>query len=217
MTPDALAQAARACRLFVSGVVGLTAADGLPPRFGTLALLSPDEPGFWPHVEASPEFRDGAPDPLDRWSRRTIEALAAKVGGMAVFPFGGPPWHPFFAWALRSGRAWKSPMQLLVHDRMGLMASYRGGIALPVPAPPDPPAAAPAPCTDCPAPCLAACPAGAITAGRYDLAACHAWLDTPGGENCLNSGCLARRACPLSASYGRLAGQSAWHMRHFHR
>lgn len=215
MTLAALQAAASAERLFVSGLVTMGSEDRLPVEFSTLALLSPDEPGFWDHVTASPEFADGAADPLDRWSSRVIGAMALGLGGMALFPFGGPPWHPFQRWALRSGRAWASPVGFVVHDRMGLMASYRGAIALPGRISVSTPAAAP--CEGCAAPCLAACPPGALTGAGYDLAACHAFLDRSEGETCLNAGCLVRRACPLSQTYGRLARQSAWHMRQFHK
>lgn len=71
---------------------------------GTLMLLGPSEPGFWSHVTAEPEFDDNAPDPLDRWSRRSITDIARQVGGRAYFPF-GLPHRPFVAWALRSGHA----------------------------------------------------------------------------------------------------------------
>ena len=201
-------------RLFVSGLVPVTAADGLPAGLATLALLSPDEPGFWPHLQAAAEFSDGAPDPLDRWSARVIGGLAQALGGLAVFPFGGPPWQPFHDWALRSGRAWGSPVGLLVHERMGLWASFRGAVALPegVAAPPRP-----SPCGACDAPCLRACPVGALSATAYDVPACHAHLDRPGGESCLTGGCLVRHSCPQSGTYGRLPGQSAWHMRQFHK
>lgn len=215
MTHAALEAAAGAERLFVSGVLHLLPTDGLPPHLQSLALLSPAEPGFWPHALASPEFNDGEADPLDRWSARVISALAEGVGGIAVFPFGGPPWRPFFQWALRSGRAWQSPVHLLVHDTMGLMASYRGAIALPDPSPAQ--ASTPCPCTGCPAPCTTACPVRALGTAGYNLDVCHAHLDTAAGEDCLYSGCLVRRACPLAISYGRLAQQSAWHMRQFHK
>jgi epoxyqueuosine reductase len=51
--------------------------------------------------------------------------MACDLGAKALFPFGGPPWHPFIAWAKRSGRAWESPVGFLVHDQAGLMVSYR--------------------------------------------------------------------------------------------
>ncbi|MBS0563260.1 MAG: ferredoxin, partial [Proteobacteria bacterium] len=137
------------------------------------------------------------------------------LGAAAVFPFGGPPHRPFFQWALRSGRAFASPVRLLVHDRAGLMVSYRGAIALREALPATP---APNPCTSCTdKPCLSACPVGALGGQGYDLAACHAFLDRPEGGDCLSSGCAVRRACPLSQAYGRLPEQSAYHMRLFHK
>jgi len=125
MTQAAIKAAAEANALFVSGMFHPTPDDDLP-GVGTLVLLSPAEPGFWAHVTASAEFRDGMKDPLDRWSRRVIGRLAHDFGGAALFPFGGPPYAPFYDWALRSGRAWASPVSLLVHETMGLFASYRG-------------------------------------------------------------------------------------------
>ena len=208
-------KAAAAQRLFVSGAFHPGPDDGAPSGTGTLVLLSPAEPGFWPHITASPEFADTAPDPLDRWSARVIGALAQDFGAQPLFPFTGPPWLPFYAWALRSGATFRSPVSLLVHTRMGLWASWRGALALghrlALPAPPA------SPCTGCPAPCLTACPVAALTTEGYDVRACHQFLDSPNGADCLSFGCAVRRACPASAAYGRLARQSAWHMRQFHQ
>jgi epoxyqueuosine reductase len=67
----------------------------------------------------SPNSPTAGPDPIDRWSRRVIGHMACDLGAKALFPFGGPPWHPFIAWAKRSGRAWESPVGFLVHDRAG--------------------------------------------------------------------------------------------------
>jgi hypothetical protein len=59
----------------------------------------------WSAFAASPEASDGLDDPLDRWSRRVIEALARELGAQALFPFGGPPFWPFQQWARRRTRA----------------------------------------------------------------------------------------------------------------
>lgn len=193
-----------------------TAGDevGLPPKTRTLLLLGPSEPGFWPHFTDQPEWRDGTPDPMDRWSRRVIGRLACDLGAKALFPFGGPPWHPFYQWALRSGRAWESPVRLLIHDRAGLLVSFRGALALretlDLPAPPS------RPCDNCAAPCRTACPAGALTDAGYDVPACHHFLNTSAGAACMSQGCAVRRACPVSASYARLEEHSAYHMGQFH-
>lgn len=184
----------------------------LPEGTRSLLLLGPAEPGFWPHLQAQPEW--GGPDPVDRWSRRVIGRIACDLGCKALFPFGGPPYHPFYQWALRTGRVWESPVRLLVQADQGLMVSFRGALALREEV--DLPSPALRPCDDCAAPCLAACPAGALGRAGYDVPACHAWLDQPGGADCLGGGCLVRRACPVSATYARMTEQSAYHMRRFH-
>ena len=62
----------------------------LDENFGqTILLFGPQQPDFWPAFSASPEYTDGATDPLDRWSTRVITALAADLGARALFPFGG--------------------------------------------------------------------------------------------------------------------------------
>jgi hypothetical protein len=195
----ALADLAARHGLFVAGIAPLR------PE----ALLAPDEPGFWPLFSAAPEHADGRPDPLDRWSRRVIGRMACTLKAKAVFPFGGLPWRPFIDWARRSGRAWSSPVGLLVHDTAGLWISYRGGILLTEEAPF---VDSQRPCDACLAPCLSACPVGALGAQGYDVPACHAFLDT--GPDCLQ-GCRVRCACPVGASR-RSPEQSAFHMKAFH-
>jgi hypothetical protein len=203
--------------LSVFGAFHPVPADNVPDGTGTLILLGPAEPGFWPHVTAQPEWHDGAPDPIDRWSSRVIGGIASRFGGQTLYPSDGPPYWPFYQWAVRSNRAFASPVTLLVHDQAGLFVSYRGAIALPeryeLPALP-----AISPCDTCAGkPCLTACPATALTAKGYDLSACHTFLDTVDGEICLSLGCSVRRACPLSQAYGRLPEQSAYHMGKFHK
>lgn len=214
--PADLAGIARATArhgLAVLGALHPGPEDGAPEGTGTLVLLGPGGPGFWAEFSAAPEAGDGLPDPLDRWSLRVIGGIARALGAAALFPFGGPPWQPFTGWARASGHAFASPVGLLVHDRAGLLVSYRGALALAarLALPP----AGSRPCDACAAPCLAACPAGALTARGYDVPACHAWLDRPEGEDCLASGCRVRRACPVGAG-GQPAAQSAFHTAAFH-
>ena len=202
---DALEQAATDAGLMIAGTVEDT---------GTLVLLAAS-PRFWDILQAAPEA--AGPDPVDRYSTRIVTALADRFGATARFPFGGPPYEPFIRWAAASGRAWPSPTGMLVHDRAGLMISYRGALAfadvLPVPAP-----SGPTPCDTCPdQPCTTACPVGALSGTTpYDVPACHGFLDTPPGRDCLDLGCAARRACPVSAAFGRDPAQSAHRMRAFH-
>lgn len=185
----------------------------LPEGTQTLLLLGPSEPGYWAHVTAQPEW--GGPDPVDRWSRRVIGGIACDLGAKALFPFGGPPYHPFYRWALRSGQVWESPIRLLVHKDQGLMVSFRGALALKTLVDVPPPAMRP--CDTCAQPCMTTCPIGALTPAGYDVGACHALLDGAKGADCMNFGCHARRACPVSQSYARLPIHSAYHMRQFHK
>jgi len=208
-----IATQAAAHRLAVLGGFACQDDPDLPAGTRTLLLLGPAEPGFWPHLTAQPEW--GGPDAVDRWSRRVIGGMACDLGAKALFPFGGPPYHPFYKWALRTGRIWDSPVRLLVQAEQGLMVSFRGALALKEPL--DAPQPLPRPCDPCEKPCLTACPVGALGAQGYDVPACHAFLETSAGTDCMNQGCAVRRACPLSAAYARLPEQSAYHMRQFHK
>lgn len=176
----------------------------------TLVLVGAIGDSHWPAFAASPERRDGRPHPLDRWSRRLLERLAAGWGARALFPFEGPPFLPFQRWALRAEPVAVSPLGLLVHPRWGLWHSYRGALAFAERLPGLPASeTAPHPCRGCPAPCLSSCPAGAFAApghdsggvAAYDTARCGAQLAGAAGEACLAAACLARAACPLGADY----------------
>lgn len=207
---------ARGLALAIRGILSPKADPSLPEDTKSLVLLGPGEPRFWQIFQASDEYRDGARHPLDRWSRSTIDRLAARWGGTAIYPYDGPPWPPFLAWAADSGQAWLSPTGLLVHDTAGLFLSFRGAIALPVAVRTPPAHPAESPCAPCPAPCATACPVGALVAGQpYDVPRCRAHVRSPQGTECREGGCLVRRACPVSQRFGRRREQSAFHMAAF--
>lgn len=190
---------------------GLTTLGEAPHDGGTLVLIGPSEPAFWPIFSRSPEFADGMTDPLDRYSRRILTMIASEQQARPLFPFGGPPYQPFFSWATASGRAWPSPIGFLVHDTAGLFVSFRGALFFADRAPA--PATQAKPCDTCDAPCAVACPVGAFNDG-YDVAACKSHISSPAGADCRTNGCLARRACPVGAGL-RLPAQSAFHMEAF--
>lgn len=213
MILEALTDLARQERLDVFGLCHTLPEDKLGQ--GTLVLLGPAEPGFWPHFSNSDEYLDGRPDPMDRWSTRVIGEMARSLNATALFPFGSPA-RPFITWALRSARAWSSPVHLLVHDTAGLMVSYRGALLVNDILPLE--AASQKPCDACPnQPCLSACPAAALTGEAYDLTACHAFLDSAQANFCMSKGCAVRRSCPISQMYSRVDEQSAFHMERFHK
>ncbi len=192
--------------------------DGAPDGVRTLVLLGPADGAMWTVFSGSTEAHDGQPDPLDRWSRRIIGQLADRLGAVALFPFGGPPWNPFQRWAARGESAVASPVGMQATPRRGLWASYRGalGFAADVPLDDFAPGPSGAPCLGCAAPCLGACPVDAFAGGRYDVPACVAHVTGPAGAGC-RSGCLVRAICPAGVEVELPVEQRRFHMAAFLR
>ena len=192
--------------------------DGLPEvdvgRPGRILVLL----GFtgstqWPAFASSPEFADGEPNPLDRWSVRLIGQLGKAFRARALYPFGGPPWWPFQQWARRAETLHQSPLGILLHPDFGLWHAYRGALlfaeefALP------PRFASDSPCESCAEkPCIAKCPAGAVSPQGFARAACAAHVASPRGIAC-RGGCLSRSSCPVAASHRYGSEQAAFYMR----
>jgi hypothetical protein len=172
----------------------------------------------WGAFATSPEVDDGLDDPLDRFSRRIIGALADDLGALALYPFGGPPYWPFQQWARRAESVHPSPIGVLIHPRYGLWHSYRGALgfheALEIPEP----SAEPSPCESCSGRwCLNTCPVGAFAEAGYDVAACAGHLKSAAGADCMSIGCRARRACPVGAEHAYGPEQASFTMRAFLR
>ena len=170
---------------------------------------------WWGVFSGSKEKSDGAPHPVDRWSKRIIGGLAEQWGARAHFPSDGPPYAPFIAWALATGRFWQSPTGMMIHDRAGLMISIRGALEFATPFSAH--TGGPSPCEACAdTPCVSACPVNALGATHpYDVPVCKSYLDTDDGDACMTQGCHVRRACPVSAAFGRPEAQTAFHMQAF--
>ena len=179
--------------------------------------------GHWSDFSASPFFTDGVPDPLDRWSQSIGDELALRWGGVALYPFTGPPYWPFQQWATRAEPLQNSPLMLRIHPSYGLWHAYRFALALPGSPPVNlvAPAAPPSSglgslCLQCDGqPCLQACPVSAFDGTSYGVDDCLGWLRQPGGEPCMQQGCLARRACPVGAAYRYPSDVAAFHMTAF--
>jgi ferredoxin len=172
----------------------------------------------WDAFAASTEARDGAHHPLDRFSRRVIDALACELGAVGLYPFGGPPHFPFQQWARRAEPVHPSPIGMLIHPVYGLWHSYRGALGFAEALEVSPPGAAPSPCDSCAEkPCLGACPVGAFSVGSYDVPACAAHLMSSAGADCMELGCRARRACPVGLQHVPGPEQAGFAMRAFRR
>ena len=184
---------------------------------------------MWPHFKASPFYQDGLPDPLDRWSAHLGQTLAAQWGGVALFPFDGPPYYPFQQWADRSEPTQNSPLMLRIHPQHGLWHAYRFALALPQLDGKDAQVLreesalrqhaadnSTSLCAQCTGqPCLQACPAGAFTGTQYRIDACAAHLHADLDGDCMQQGCLARRACPVGPAVRYTPEHAAFHMQAF--
>ncbi|MCR9222277.1 MAG: ferredoxin [Alphaproteobacteria bacterium] len=189
--------------------------DGI--EAGTLLLIGNAGPALWRAFEAY--AYEAEPHPLDRWTTRTVDPIAAAFGAQALYPFGGPPHHPFQRWARRAEAAHPSPLGLLIHPDYGLWHAYRAALLLPERLALPAPDGRPSPCETCAdKPCLTTCPVGAFTVAHgYDVPACTAHIRSPQGRDCQDQGCRARRACPVGKAYAYDPRQAAFHMAAFDR
>jgi len=198
-----------------------TAGDGLPPLEdggmpGTLILIGDIGGRLWPRFSESAEANDGAPDPLDHWTRRIVDDIARRIPATPLYPFGGPPYWPFQRWAQRAESVFPSPLGILIHPEHGLWHAYRAALVFAEPIDLPPRAEARSPCESCAAkPCLSACPVGAFSGAGFDVDACTGHITRAAGRPCMDGGCLARNACPVAAHLHYPAPQMRFHMAAF--
>lgn len=215
-----ITEAIRVCGLTPRGGFHPTLEDEVPPVRATAArtvvLVGIAGRLAWPAFAASAEASDGAPHALDRWTRRVAVELADSLGAEPLFPFGGPPHHPFQRWAKRAEGLHASPLGLLIHPEYGLWNAYRAALAFADEIALPPQRAAPSPCAGCATqPCRTACPVSAIGNGPYDVPSCVGHITGAAGAACLTGGCLARHACPVGVAHRYEPAQQAFHMAAF--
>lgn len=219
-TYDTIADALRAAGLTPRGGFAAAPGDHVPALADgraacTLVLAGNVGGAMWAAFARSPEFAQPR-DPLDAWTRRVLDDIAGRLGAAALYPFGGPPHHPFQRWAMRAQNVQPSPLGLLIHPEYGLWHAYRGALAFAQAIAVPERSAHPSPCASCPdRPCLGACPVSAFTGKSYDAAACAGHITAPAGQRCVSLGCAARLACPIGTGYHYGTEQQQFHMRAF--
>ena len=221
-TFDALCRRADSLGLAVRGAFHPEAGefDELLPAAsaGTIVLLGFTGSVQWELFERSAEARDGLQNPLDRWSRRVVGALAREFGALDVYPNAAPAPLPFQRFAVRSEPVHQSPIGLLIHSKWGLWHAYRGALVLAARI--ELPALVPSvhPCAGCAGkPCLSSCPVQAFRSGTFDVESCVSHVLSAAGTECRERGCLARRACPVGAEFRYVEEQARFHMQAFLR
>ena len=188
--------------------------DALLPGAVCAVIVGAGGRAFFQRFSQAPERRDGGPDPLDRYTARAVAvAVAAALAGAGAryaigHPFGGDPVIPFQRLGRAAGLGGPGPLALQIHPTYGPWWAYRALVVLDQPVP-----AAPAPgdgCAGCSAPCVAACPAGAVARTGFDVRACHAHRRV--APACYDS-CAARLACIRGPEQRYEDQQLAFHMR----
>ncbi|MPV85570.1 4Fe-4S dicluster domain-containing protein [Ostreibacterium oceani] len=203
--------------VFLGGFV-VNQADGLPttqgqktqgtkiqaqdtPTQDTQALLLFGNAGssIWSAFQASREYQQAVPDPLDQWSQRIGQQFAEQLGGDCFFPFGEPR-YPFIQWLKRTGAYESSALGLLIHRDYGLWSACRFACRVRTGLPVEPTMefiaklsatrlpkkstrmptlskVAKGLCDSCPdKPCLSVCPVGAFQPHGYDYQGCTRYL-----------------------------------------
>jgi len=196
------------------------AAGEIPGDAKTLILVGNAGPAMWQAFsDAVPQVnRDQDRHPLDTWTKQVLDQVAADLGGLALYPFTGPPYHSFQAWAVRTGGVDASPTGPLIDPIYGLWHAYRGALAFDELIGLPEQAGHSNPCESCAdKPCLSACPAEAfepkgIERADYDVNACVSHIVSEAGRDCFSTGCLARHACPWGREYAYGSEQAAFHM-----
>jgi hypothetical protein len=187
----------------------------LPGARGALVVGSGGPLFFERFAREAPERGDGAPNALDRYTRRIATEVARGVlgghdlGHALYFPFmGSTPALPFQRLGRAAGIGPSSPLGVQVHPVYGPWWAYRALIVVDVALS----AAVPLgdACAGCPAPCVDACPGRAVRTTGFVIPACHAHrLIAP---PCQLS-CAARIACVRGPEHRYSDAQLAFHMR----
>lgn len=188
----------------------------------TLILVGNIGSSIWPSFSASREFSDKQAHPLDRWSQRIADQLAADCMGIALFPFDGPPYWPFLAWTQRAEGLTSSPLGLRFHPKYGLWHAYRFALLLPFVFDEKTEVAQRQAskwlfdCTSCGGqPCLHSCPVKAFDGINYDTGSCADYLNNNSQASCNSEGCLARHACPVGHEFAYRPEHANFHMQAF--
>jgi len=180
-----------------------------PIQPSSVAIVGNVGSAIWPVFD---QARQSHPDlTLDHWTKDIIDNIASTFDVEALYPFEGPPYHPFTRWALRTKSLFPSPLGLTIHPTFGLWHAFRAALLFDD-RQDQPGLEAENPCESCKdKPCLDACPVGAFSTEGYDFEVCLGHVATPSNA-CRQGGCLARVACPIGQDFRYEADHAAFHM-----
>ena len=191
---------------------GNLATCGLAPDDNTTHAIVVAQTGgaYWHRLERARQVDaalDRAEHPLDTMTRRMAGRLRRLLGeacDSVHFPFDEHP-VDFVSVARALGMGQPSRLRILIHPRFGLWFAFRmlfrvrdvEGVLPPSPALEE------HPCTSCDAPCIRACPAGAIhgPAGEEQLDYPASFRYRISHPDVCRDACAARLACPVGTEF----------------
>lgn len=192
--------------------------DDLPPEIRTqlaagpewqqLILIGHGGRRLWEAVQAS---GIASADPIDDFTIRTVEQWFVRQYPEHRYELRYPGERSVGLQALGKLAGWHhdSPFMVGVNAAWGSWYAYRALLLCDTDFAPTPVMSGVSPCLSCPAaPCIAACPAGALAGGEFSLGKCLAWRKQP--DSSCRTGCLARIACPVASEH-RYAGEQIRH------
>lgn len=201
--PDSRLNEAGLNRQFVFDLADLPAdiVAKLAPQAGERQLILFGHGGrrLWECVQAA---EIGGDDPIDDYSIRTVERWFADELPGHRYRILFPSEHPIGLQALGKLAGWHQPSPIMVgvDVEWGSWYAYRAVAIADTTLIPSTPLTDRSPCPDCsPRPCIAACPAGALSDGNFDLDICSRYRLQPDSACAL--GCLARQACPVGNAH----------------
>lgn len=186
------------------------------PGYRRAVVLGAGGRRFWERFRAAHRAApDPAADPLDRYTVGVIEGLLAEwrrhdPSAVDAYPFRHPrQLLPFPALVASLPALQVRPFGVAVDAVHGPWFAWRAVVLTRLPLP-ESPVPAEAPCADCAAPCVPACPVGAVDPAGFRWRDCVSYRHA--GRGCQDA-CLARNACPVGAGSRYGADQTAYHYR----
>jgi hypothetical protein len=188
--------------------------DALLPGARAALVVGSGGGAFFDAFRRAPMARDGRAHPLDRYTRAvTTAAVPAALAPLGIahalyFPFTDAiPALPFQRLGRAAGLGAPGPLGLQIHPVYGPWWAYRALVTVSAPLPRRPPIGDG--CAGCEAPCVGACPVGAVQCSGFRIPECHARRRA--GGDCRLS-CAARIACVRGPEQRYSDAQLAFHM-----
>lgn len=178
--------------------------------YQSLVMLGHGGTALWDYIA---EHGSRSPDPFDSTSASLcadfVNQFLGSPAWVIVYP--GELHLPLGRLAELAGWGKPSPLGLTINDSYGLWIAHRAVFLVdyPVVVPPRPPFGHP--CDSCvDKPCIAACPADAVSAAAgFDVVSCSEERVLPESDCAFK--CLARNACPVGVEHRYGPDQMRYH------